>query len=365
MKIALDVRSTLKKKTGIGYYTLNLINALGKKDKRNSYLLYSYAKLFDLKRRLPLLPGENFKHKRDRFRFQPEKSLKGADIVQTSSYDMIPPEGSKMVVTVHDVVPFFFPEGYDSSYIKKYPEYLKKALDRTSAIAVDSCNTKRDLEDRFPEFSSRIKVIYPGKPLDMRPIDNPDKDRLKAKYNIDKDYILYVGSIEQRKNVNSLIKAFYSLKKEKDIPHILVIVGKEGWGGEKILEEIDKLGIKSEVRITDYITRSDLVQMYNASSVFVYPSLYEGFGLPILEAFSCGTPVITSSTSSCGEIASSAAIRVDPENIEILKHSIFKVLTDKVLSDELKIKGIERSKDFSWSRAAGLFLELFEEVALQ
>lgn len=363
MKIAIDVRSTLKKKTGIGYYTLNLVNALAGEDKSNSYFLYSYVKPFDFKRRLPLLPGENFKHRRDRFKFKPEESLKGMDIIQTSSYDMNPPSGSRIITTVHDVIPFFFPEGYDASYIRKYPDYLKRALDKTSAIVVDSSNTKRDLVDKYPEFTSRIKVIYPGRPMDMEPVDNPDRDKLKSKYNIDKDYILYVGSIESRKNVSSLIKAFSELKKEKNIPHILVIVGKEGWGGKKILKEVDQLGIRNEVRVTKYITRSDLALVYNAASVFVYPSLYEGFGLPILEAFSCGTPVITSSTSSCGEIASNAAVRVDPENIPLLTDAIFRVISDKSVSNDLKIKGIERSRDFSWEKAASLFLELFQEVS--
>ncbi|MFQ5952775.1 MAG: glycosyltransferase family 4 protein [Candidatus Omnitrophota bacterium] len=366
MKIGIDIRSTLKRRrrTGIGYYTLNLIKHLAIVDPESEYFLYSYIRLFDFKRSLPPLPAPNFRHRLDRLNFRPDIKMKDMDVFHSSSYDIPTLNSAKFVTTVHDIIPLVHSEGFREEYLKKLDQDIRKVLDESDLIVVDSNSTKNDLEKMFSPVSKRIEVVYPGRDESFSPIDKESEliGDFKRRHGIDREFILFVGTVEKRKNVMNLVRAYNELKKEKNLPHALVIVGMKGWEGGKAYELVEELGLKDEVKFTSYIDRRDMNLFYSAADLFVYPSLYEGFGLPILEAFSCGTPTVTSSTTSCGEIAGDAALTTDPRDTVALKEAMGKVLRDKDLREELGRKGLDRARLFSWDNAAEQFRKIFYEL---
>jgi glycosyltransferase involved in cell wall biosynthesis len=363
MNVGIDVRSTLKRKTGIGYYTLNLVNHLAKVDDAASYYLYGYIRPFDFKRRLPPLPGPNFHYRIDRLQFRPERTMHDMDVFHTSSYDMRLPRSVRLVTTIHDIIPLVYSEGYPDEVLRGLEENLKRVCAQSAMILVDSYHTKKDVEGRFA-LSGDIKVVYPGRDETFSPPGDKRKAAhyLKQRYGIDTNFVLFVGTIEKRKNVATLIKAFLDLKKEKRLPHLLVIVGMKGWGGQAAFELLEKAEVKRAVRHIGYIRRSDVPLFYGAADVFVYPSSYEGFGFPVLEAFSCGVPTITSDATSCGEIAGEAAVTVRPEDRDELKNAIDTILSDKDLQQSLRKKGHERARLFSWREAAQQFQQIIREV---
>ena len=362
MKIGIDIRSTLKQKTGIGYYTLNLINGLAKVDPENLYFLYSHMRLFDFKKRLPDVPAPNFKHRTDRLSFRPDLKMNDMDTFHSSSYDMPKFKSAKLITTIHDIIPLVYPEGYPSEVLNKLEHNIKKVLNESALIITDSNNTKKDLTARFGP-KNRIDVIYPGRDESLAPIDNKKKasDYLKNKYGIEKEFILFVGTIEKRKNVAGLIEAFLDLKTKKKIPHLLVIVGMRGWGGDAAFRLASNSNLKNEIIFTGYVTRKDLESFYNIASAFVYPSFYEGFGFPIIEAFSFGVPVVTADTTSCGEIAGDAALIVNPEDKDALREAILKVIDDDNYKKKLIEKGFARLNLFSWKKTAEQFKKIFYE----
>ncbi|MBU1147600.1 MAG: glycosyltransferase family 4 protein [Candidatus Omnitrophica bacterium] len=348
MQIGIDIRSTLKKKTGIGKYTLNLINALARVDSENNYYLYSRKKFLDFKRRLPRLPGANFSHCR---------VLRDLDVFHTSSYDLEKPKKAKYIVTIHDVIIKAYPHGHNEQTIKEVDEKLKRVLAEADVLVADSYNTKADLVKFYQVDEKRISVIYPG-------VNTPNSELRTPNSDIQK-YILFVGTLEPRKNVEGVIKAFDWLKKEYGIKHKLYIVGMKGWMFENIFKAYENSEFKKDIVFKGYVQDTELSDLYRNASVFVYPSFYEGFGFPIIEAFSVGTPVVTSRTSSCGEIGKDSALLVDPANYKDIGERILKIINSEDLQKELAKRGIDRAKEFSWDRTAKEFLKLITPTLSQ
>lgn len=212
---------------------------------------------------------------------------------------------------------------------------------------------------KIPE--NKIKVIYLGVDEDYKPLSETEIRKVRQKYHLNYPFILYVGSLISHKNIPTLIKAFYKLKKY-GLPHKLVITGKRGWKYKNIFEIISKLNLQKDVVFTGYVQREDLPALYNAADLFVYPSLYEGFGLPPLEAMACGTPVITSNTSSLPEVVGNAGIMVDPYDIDGLAKAMYEVLTNEGLRAELRKRGLERAKMFSWKKTAEETLNVYKGI---
>jgi glycosyltransferase involved in cell wall biosynthesis len=183
-----------------------------------------------------------------------------------------------------------------------------------------------------------------------------------ARLNIYKNFILFVGSLEPRKNVRTLIKAYAEYLKVNPDQYTLVITGGRGWLNDDIYALVAELGLERHVRFLGYIQESDLRCLYSVAKVFVYPSLYEGFGLPPLEAMACGAPVITSHTSSLPEVVGDAAILIDPDNVEELFHAIRTVLLDDDLRLRMRKNSLERAKLFSWTRTAQQTLAVYREA---
>jgi len=348
-KIGIDIRSTLKRTTGIGKYTLSLISSLARVDSENQYYLYSRKRPLDLKRRLPSLPGRNFLHCVDYFKKCPGALLPDVDVFHTSSYDLKRPGKGKYILTVHDVIIKAYPHGHSEKTIREVNENLKRILDEIDILVADSHCTKADLMKFYGVDESRIAVIYPG-------VDVTSDERRATS---DENYILFVGTLEPRKNVAGLIKAFDWLKEEDRVKHKLYIAGMKGWMFEGIFKAYEDSRFKKDIIFKGYVKDEELKRLYQGASVFAYPSFYEGFGFPIIEAFSYGVPVVTSRSSSCGEIAGDSALLVDPSDYKEIGKAILKIIGNKPLAKELAGKGIKRAKGFSWDRSAREFARLF------
>jgi glycosyltransferase involved in cell wall biosynthesis len=348
MRIGIDIRSTLKKRTGIGQYTLNLINHLAQVDCYNSYFLYSKKKIFDRKRKLPRLPGENFVHIVDYFHRGPGRAMKKIDIFHSSSFDLDAPKDSKLVLTIHDVIIKAYPLGHTKDTIETVDRQLRSILQRVDLIIATSHSTKDDLLKWYAVNPQSVHVVYPG----VNDWIVPESDKKK-------EYLLFVGTLEPRKNVEGLIRAYSILKKDFGIDNKLVVIGMKGWMYDSVFKLTNELGLKSDIIFKGYVASRELSYWYNKALVFVYPSFYEGFGLPIIEAFKCGAPVITSNVSSCAEVADGAAILIDPDSPQQIARAMADILFDRTLREDLIRKGIERSKEFDWDTSARKILEIF------
>ncbi len=234
------------------------------------------------------------------------------------------------------------------------------SIKRADIIVADSHSTKRDIINYFGIKEEKIKVVYPGVESRFRPIRNVEEYRLKN--NLPSKMILNVGTLEPRKNVVTLIRAFKKLKELGFKNYKLVIAGDKGWLYKQIFDEIKSSDLQKEVLFLGIVGDEDLPMLYNCADIFVYPSLYEGFGLPPLEAMACGIPVITSNTSSLPEVIDNAGIMVDPDDVNSLCEAMYNVLKDKELWHNMSNKGLERSKLFSWKGTAKKILEIYDEV---
>ncbi len=355
MKIAIDIRSTLKRKTGIGYYTINLINNLALLDKKNRYYLYSKINLFSRNKKLPTLPGKNFKHFVNRLRLSHDFLLRNFNILHTSSYDLPKSKKGKLVLVVHDLIHRAYPDGLEKSTIETVEENLKKVLPATDKIITVSDNTKKDLIRYYSYPEENITTIYPGIDVDILHMDKGKMPNFR--------YILFVGTLEPRKNIKGLIEAFNILRHNYNIEQKLIIAGMKGWMYEDIFETVRRLKLENNIVFTGYADRRALKNLYSYADALVYPSFYEGFGFPIIEAFSCGIPVITSNTSSCAELGEGSALLVDPKNIDALSSAMFRALTDDTLRQQMIEDSKEKVKMFSWHETAWKTLEVFKQIA--
>lgn len=269
----------------------------------------------------------------------------------------------KKILTIHDIIPLLFPETYGGNLASLWVRSLKIIKNRPEMFLVDSNNTKRDCIRHLGIEHEKIKVVPLAAPPSFRPFDDliSIKSYLIHKYQINTPFILSVGRLEARKNFVPLIKAIHHLKNE-GLNFSLVLIGGMGWKHEEVIESMKDLGLEENVIFPGYVSEEDLVKFYNAADLFVYPSLYEGFGLPPLEAMACGTPVITSNTSSLPEVVGEAGIMVDPHDDQELTKAMHKVLTNENLSKKLGQKGLERSKCFTWEKTASETWKVYEEV---
>ncbi|MBU1626158.1 glycosyltransferase, partial [bacterium] len=265
--------------------------------------------------------------------------------------------------TIYDLTPILHPETHGKIMILHYKYILPRILKRSDAIITVSYNTKKDLIKYYNIPEEKIKVIYLGVDEIFRPLENKEQliIQLKNKFNISSPYLLYVGMIEPRKNLIRLIHAYEILRKE-GYPHSLVIVGAIGWKYKEIFQLVDSLDLHQHIIFTGFVELEDLVNIYNCAEIFVYPSLYEGFGLPPLEAMSCGTPVVTSKTSSIPEVVGDSALLIDPYSIESIARGVAKVLCDSKLREKLSRMGITRAKEFNWQKTAEITSKTYTDL---
>jgi glycosyltransferase involved in cell wall biosynthesis len=285
-------------------------------------------------------------------------SLADAAIVHATNPAAIPPvrDGQRLVATVHDLAFDRFPELFRPDWRWLYRAGLRAAVRRADAIAVPSEHTAADLIARTSVDPSRIHVT-PLAPSLASSGDDPVPSLERMGLAV--PYILSVGTLEPRKNLVRLIRAYRQVA--PDVPHALVLVGAPGWRTSELDVELARPGPGTIVR-TDRVDEHDLDALYRGADAFAYPSLYEGFGLPVLEAMSRGVPVVASDTSALPEVAGDAAVRVDPTDVSEIAEALARVLTDRELAESLRRRGRERAAGFSWAATAHATLDVYHQL---
>lgn len=287
----------------------------------------------------------------------------GFDIVHslTAWFPRLMPNIRRKIITVHDLTPILFPEFHTKKTVWSFRHVISYSVKKADAIVADSFCTKKDLVERLGVDESMISVIHLGVDHERY---HPVKDKMRlaqvrSRYRLPEEFILAVGTIEPRKNMLGLAKAYLRAK----TAHKLVIAGRRGWMSEPFFRMLEsEPELKRDVILLDYVAEEDLPALYGLSQLFVYPSLYEGFGLPPLEAMACGTPVLTSDTSSLPEVVGDAALRVDPYDTDALANAIAKALSEPSLRKRLSRKGIERARAFTWDRSASEVLKVYDKA---
>jgi glycosyltransferase involved in cell wall biosynthesis len=266
------------------------------------------------------------------------------------------------VVTIHDMTLFITP---------RLHRWKKLLLDRTliphvarkaAAIVTVSKSARDDIVRLLRVPGDKVHVIMNAVTPAFRRVDDEQRlAQVRARYGLQGPYILYVGNIEPRKNLTRLIDAFALLKK-RGLPHRLAMVGQPGWHCEPIYAEVERQGLKNEVIFTGYVPFEDLPSLYSAAATMAFPSIYEGFGLPVLEAMACGTPVVTSQSSGLAEVADGAALLVDPLSVNEIAGALYRICTEPGLAGNLSRLGLARASEFTWENAAHKTLSVYEQV---
>jgi glycosyltransferase involved in cell wall biosynthesis len=273
--------------------------------------------------------------------------------------------GTRKVITIHDLVPYIYPETTPGKQFNFFWKTILKLIkNRADAIIAVSNHTKMDCIKYLGIPEEKIRVIYEATDEIFKPVKNDKEETqkyLENKYGIKFPFILSVGTVEEKKNIPNVIKAFYRLKKAGN-NHKLVIVGKLGWKYDEVFKTINDLDLMKNVILTGYVPDEDLVKLYNTADIFVYPSIYEGFGLPPLEAMACGCPVITSNTSSLPEVVGDAGVLIDPLDSKSIADEMHNILTNNEFKNELRKKSLERAKLFSWRETAKETWKVYEEI---
>lgn len=364
MNIGIDIRSTLKRKTtGIGYYTLNLINNLARIDKQNNYFLYSKIRVFSNKKIPTLTLGRNFRHVVNRFNINPQFLLRNMDVFHTPSFDLHKPKKSKLILTILDVMHKSYPSGFLPETIEYLENNLKRILPSADAIITPSLITKNDILRYYGVDKDKIYLVYPGinEHLRHEELNIKEKEDFLKKFNLLLEpFILFVGTLGPRKNIEGLINAYKILKDRSNLKYKLVIVGMKGWLYDTIFNLVEKYGLDEDIIFTGYLEEYELSNFYKTADIFAYTSFYEGIGLPVLEALSFGLPIVTSKSSSMSEIAQDAAILVDPYKPEEIAQGISRLINDVGLKQDLKIRALKKAKELSWEAAARKTLEIFD-----
>jgi glycosyltransferase involved in cell wall biosynthesis len=267
------------------------------------------------------------------------------------------------VVTVHDVVFKQYPEFFSPRDRILFATLLPFTLRRARAIITVSEHAKKEIVKYYPYTQGKVFVTYEAHAPQFKEVRDKELivGEIYRRYKIDSKYILAVGNLQPRKNLVRLIQAFETVQKAQ-LGFKLVIVGKAQWQSSSVYAAVQNLGLEKDVIFTDYVPDTDLVKLYNAASLFVYPSLYEGFGLPILEAMACGTPVISSNNSSIPEIAGDSAILINPLDTKQMSEAMFAILTRQYLQEELHAKGLRWVAKFSWQKTADETYRVYQKI---
>jgi glycosyltransferase involved in cell wall biosynthesis len=265
------------------------------------------------------------------------------------------------VATVHDLTVLLFPETHTFKVRWSLLPFLRPSFEAARRLVTISESTARDLAFHFPQCAEKIRVVYPGIDPEFRPGEPAEIAATRRELGAPEGYVLYAGTIEPRKNVGRLLDAWTALRSEDPGTPPLILAGPQGWGSERLARRIQALAPEG-VTAVGRVDRARLVRIFQAARVFVYPSLYEGFGFPAAEALACGVPVVTSDTSSLPEVVGDAGLLVDPNDAGAIAMKIKAVLDHPGRAAELAARGIERATRFRWDRAAREMEEVFSEA---
>ena len=378
MRICIDI-SQIVYDTGVSRYTKELVRHLLKIDKKNDYLLFAGAwrqknkienYLQELKEeglkfeaKIVFLPPKLADLVFNQLRIPVDSFIGQVDVFHASNWTT-PKTKAKLVTTVHDLTPIIYPETFPASLISNFKRNLRLVGETADLVLADCQTTKNDLVKHSRLDSQSIKTVYLAAGKEFKQVKNKKKiELIKRKYGIKKgEYILSVGTQEPRKNIKRLIRTFVRLNHVKVS---LVLVGKYGWGPTSPRRRHSlwrrTAGLRRVIS-TGFVDDKDLATLYSGAKAFIYPSLYEGFGLPILEAMQSGCPVITSNRSSMAEIAGQAGLLINPEDIEGMTGILEKVLKDGEMRKEMTKKGLVQAGRFSWEKTAKETITAYRKV---
>ena len=371
--IAIDYTSALAQGGGIGRYTRELIAALAAEDKSTPYLLFAAGQRRDI---LPPPPGPNFDWRPTRWGAEwfarlwhraripaPIEWWTGPVSLLHAPDFTLPPvrKGTRTILTVHDLSFIRAPETSTPSLRAYLNAMVPRSVARADHIVAVSAATQQDLVTLYGTSVEKISVLHNGVDDHFRCIDDQKAlQAVRSRYGIgDSPYIFSVGTVQPRKNYERLVKAFHRLGRS-DLK--LVIAGGRGWLAGPLYQCIDKLKMRDRVRLIGFVDDVDLPALYSGAQVFAFPSLYEGFGIPPLEAMACGVPVVTSQTSSLPEVVGDAALCVDPYNVDDLAEALRLTIDDETIRQVLIYKGYKRAQLFSWQATARQLRELYTKV---
>lgn len=367
MKIAFDGRGiNWYAGTGIGTYSLNILTNLLKLDKENNYHIFWCGGNF-----------EKLTYHNTNFILSSKKQHKFFEnfyfpqYINTNFLDVyhLPQNGLGLsenilaykVITLHDIIPYTMPDTVGKGYLSKFIENIPKIINLADAIITVSEFSKNDICRFFPFSQDKIHVIPLAANSNFKKHRKDySKAYLSEMFGIEKDFILYIGGFSPRKNVPMLIEAFAKIKNDLKVPHNLVIVGSHKEQMFQLHQLVADLDMEDDVLFTGYASDDELPLFYSACNLFVYPSLYEGFGLPVLEAMSCGAPVITTNSTSMPEVAGDAVVYVNGCDVNELADEIVEIInnsTKKILYSE---RSLERAKLFSWEKTAQQTMEVYK-----
>ena len=368
MRIGIDYTAAVRQSAGIGRYTRELIRALSRIDLENDYVLFSAGRdqneaLWpdNYRRRSLPLTDRHLAILWHRLRLPlPVELITGSiDIYHSPDFVLPPVARARTALTVHDLSFMRYPECSSPPLLDYLMRHVPRSVARADLILADSQSTLRDLVDLLHVTEECVQVVYPAIGDRFQPVPLTKAQSVHERYGIRRPYILSLGTLQPRKNYPRLIQAFARLRAERGIPHQLVIGGGRGWLGEAIEETITSLGLEDHVHLAGFIDDGDLPALYSAADLFSFPSLYEGFGIPVLEAMACGTPVVTSNVSSLPEAAGDAALLVDPLDVGDIAQAIWRALDDSDLRYRLIERGLVQSTVFTWDRSARELLDAY------
>lgn len=370
MNICMDARGAkLYAGTGIGTYTARILENIISIDSRNSYRFFWPNDGYDFlmgKSNINLtLFGEKNKKFWDEVFLPAQVRKNSCDILHLPQNGLGLPNTKycSYVATVHDLIPYVMPETCGKSYLDKFLQDMPYILEKCDKVITVSNYSKQDIIKYFNLPEDKIKVTYLAADSRFRLIDKDTAwEFLKKEYNYSNDFILYLGGFSPRKNVDGLLEAYRRVYRELPGYYDLVLIGASRDNHYELKKKAESMGLTDRVVFTGYVPYEHLPYFYNCSTLFVYPSLYEGFGLPPLEAMTCGTPTITTSVTSIPEVVGDGALLTDPYNIDGLTEKIFQTISDSEFRDKLSAKALRRAYNFSWKKTAIETIRVYEEV---
>lgn len=374
MKVALELQPCCGKRTGIGVYTYELAKRLKNQgDLEFCGNLFNFAGRNDNSQALqgitiPIRESRLFPYGIYRRIWNavpiPYDSLfhDKADLTIFFNY-IVPPHMSGHVMTViHDMTYLRFPETMNAKNLRRIQKGIQYSVERSSRILTDSEFSKREIVELLKVPGRKISVV-PGAPSLL--CESVDFTKLSRETGIHYPFLLYVGTIEPRKNIARLLRAFDLLKERHRIPHQLVLAGGRGWGTEEIYRTAEEISYAQDVVFTGYISDAEKNALYQNADIFLFPSVYEGFGIPPLEAMHHGCPVVCSNAASLPEVVGDAAELVDPLDIESIAAGIWRVLSDQAYAQSLVKRGYCQAKKFTWEASANRLTEICREFGRQ
>lgn len=354
MKIAIDTQTTLGQKTGFGFYVKNLVDALEKVDPKDQYV-----KIFPETERDFSTPQRLFW---DQITFPGKAKKAKVELLHQPCFSAPLFYKGKIVVTCHDLISIFFPENLPFVSRMFYSKWMPFSYRRADLVIAISEHTKKDIKALLKIPEEKIRVIPLAASKEFKPIKSTKQLRaVRKKYATGQNYFLDVGTLEPRKNLPFLVRAF-ALAVREGVEGNLVITGKRGWYYEGLFKLVEELELTKKVIFTGYVEEKDLPALYSGATAFVFPSIYEGFGLPPLEAMACGVPVISSNTSSLPEVVNKAGILLPPKDERLWAKNMVKISKDKKLAQTLGKLGLLQAKKFSWEASAKKTIEVYKEV---